>query len=208
MPDVDIYGNILDAGTIEGWFTDTLKAWLPAHLAHQERRLQLPARTIPQPRSWPLVSEFDLEPHDQLPAIVIASPGTAGGPSHDRGIYRVTWRIEAAVAIADRTEREARTLAGIYIAAIRGAIVQNRTLDDKVENARWVGPDDHAIGVTSAGGQRAIYGTAFEIDVRDVVNARQGPAEPPADPYEVPGAPEYPNVSEFTVEAKQPQEAL
>src|SRR5437899_2949617 len=175
MSDVDIFGNVVDADTVEGYVRSALQVWIVAHLAHQERRRGLPARTLPQPRSWPTVSEFDLESHEQLPAIVIVSPGTAGVPEHDRGVYRITWRIEIAVVVAGNTEAQGRMLAALYLAAIKGALIQNRTLTDTVEMCRWAGPDDHAFGLTERGSQRAIYATAFEVTVRDAINARQGP---------------------------------
>jgi hypothetical protein len=205
MPD-DVFGDIIDADTVEGYVRDTLRAWIVAHLAHQERRRGLPARTLPEPRSWPTVSEFDIEAHEQMPAIVLVSPGTAGTPEHDRGVYRTTWRVEVAVAVAGKDETEGRMLAALYLAAIKGALIQNRTLVGNVENCRWAGPDDHAFGVTERGAQRAIYGTAFEVTVRDTVSSRLGPLEPPADPYAPPDAPENPNEADITVIATRPED--
>lgn len=182
-----VFGQIIDADQVEQALRTTLQTWIVPYLAEAERQLEFTPRTLPAPRSWPLVSEFDIRPHEQLPAIIIASPGTANEPEHDRGIYRATWRLEIAVAIADTTETAARRLASIYIAAIRAIVLQRLARDHElVDTAIWTGPDDHAVGVTDTGGQRAIYGTTFHIVVRSVVNARKGPAAPPDDPYEPP----------------------
>lgn len=214
-PDVDIFGNIVDADTIEGYVRQTLigpdpadlsKGWLVAHLAHQERRRGLAARALPQPKSWPTVSEFDIEAHEQMPAVVIVSPGTIGEPEHDRGVYRTVWRIETAVAIAGKDEVQGRMLAALYLAAVKGALIQNPTLGGKVEQCRWTGPDDHAFGTTERGSQRAIYGTAFAVTVRDAVGTRKGTQVPPADPYNPPLPPDYPNVAEITVTATSPED--
>lgn len=186
MPD-DIFGDIIDAETVEQAVRDTLQDWIVAHLAHQERRRGLDPQTLPVPRSWPTVSEFTLEPHDQFPAIIIVSPGT-NTPEHDRGQYRTPWRIEIAVAVAGKDEPEARLLAALYLAAIKGALIQNPTLGGRVEQCRWAGPDEHAFGVYAKAGQRAIYGTTFIVTARDSVNARLGPSDPPPDPYN-PGEP-------------------
>lgn len=205
MTDVDIFGDILDADTVEGYVRATLQAWMPAHLAHQERRRDLDAMTLPQPRSWPTISEFDATNSDQLPAIFILSAGS-GVPTHDRGVYATPFRFEIAVVIAGKNETEARFLASVYLAAIKGALIQNRTLGGNVEKCVWTGNDDHAFGRTERGEQRAIYGTNFEVTVRDAVDARLGPLEPPEDPYDPGSAPENPNEAEILVTATKPED--
>lgn len=191
----DIYGSIIDPGTVELALVDTLKAFLPGHLAHQERRRPdivagLPAAAnghFPAPRSWPKLSEFDSTVQNQLPAITVVSPGAAGAPTREKsGQYSFTWRFQVTVEIAGRDEGQGRDLAGVYLAAIRGALVQNRTLQQRVRNCRWVGGDDHAVRARHP--QRAVYSTNFEVTVRDVVDDRLGPAVPPTDPYN-PGDP-------------------
>jgi hypothetical protein len=203
----DIFGDVIDVGTIERAFVATLKAWLPSHLARQEARLGMETATLPFPRSWPTVSDFDIEVEEQLPAVIVISPGSDANPTRDQtGAYRMTWRFEVAIAIAGRDEYEARNLAGVYLAAIRSALVQNPTLGGVAENTRPVGPDDHAVGQTERGSQRAIYGTSFAVDVRDVVTDTAGPVEPPDDPYH-PGEPAASPLEadiEVTLEASTP----
>jgi hypothetical protein len=182
----DEYGDVIDADTIEAAAKATLKAWLSAHLAIQERRKGLDACSVTRPRSWPTVSEFDPEPHEQLPSVVIVSTGTTGAPVPDgQGRYSATWRLEIAVAVAGAKEDDARRLASMYVAAVRSALVQNQSLGGIASATRWVG-DEYAIGTTQRGA-RAIYGANFDIDVDDVVNAQLGPAEPPPDPCAPPG---------------------
>lgn len=200
----DIFGNIIDADTVEQAVRDTLQAWLPAHLAHQERRRELDPGTLPQPRSWPMVSEFDPEVEEQLPSVFIASPGSVGTPERNRkGQRRKVWRFEIAVIVGGRTEALARRNAALYLAAVIGALEQNRTLGGRVENCSNVGPDDHALGTTRRNGQRAIYSTAFNVMVRDTVSDLLGTVEPPADPYN-PGEPlPAPNQAEIIVTAQE-----
>lgn len=201
----DVFGDIIDADTVETAFRTTLQAWLPDHLAHQERRRDLAPGTLPAPKDWPTVSDFDIEANQRLPAIVIVSPGSVGTPERNqKGEHRKTWRLEVAVVLGDRTERDARRLAAMYLAAVTGAIVQgDRTLGGVAENARNVGPDDHAYGTTEKGAQRAIYGTAFEVTVRDFVNDRLGPTEPSEDPYSPEPFPPSPLEAEITVTAME-----
>ena len=132
------------------------------------------------------------------------SPGGVGEPVREKpGAYTYTWRFQVAVEIAGRDERQARQLAAVYLAAIRGALVQNRTLQGRVKNCRWVGGDDHAVRVRHP--QRAVYSTNFEVSVRDVVNDRLGPNHPPDDPYHPADPPPLPETVEvIEIETGEP----
>ena len=194
---VDIFGDILDVDTVERWLLATLQAWLPAHLKHQERRMAALGRPLPvelpRPRSWPRRSEFDIEVHEQLPAVIVVSAGSVGRPERDRnGMHDKTWRFDTVAVVTGKDEPESRQLGSLYLAAIGGALTQNRTLDGHVASCIEVGPDEHAYGTTRQGGaQRAIYGTTFEVAVRNVRSERLGPDEPPVDPDDPPDAPAY-----------------
>lgn len=199
----DVYGAIVDSDTIEQAFKDSLQAFLPVNLRTQEERLGLAAETLPDPKSWPVVSEFDIRPHEQLPAIIVSSPGH-GSPAHDRGVYRVPWRLEVAVAIGDTTESAARRLASIYIAAVIGAALDDRTLEGIAETTVWTGPGDQAIGTVDTGGQRAIYGTSFEVTVSNTIPRVALPR--PEDPGTPPDAPQTSLEAEFIVTAVAPED--
>lgn len=203
-----LFGEIIDADIVEQALVQTLKDFLPDHLAAQERRrpdvvAELPDAAgghLPRPREWPVLSEFDSLVETQLPAIIVVSPGAAGRPERLRGgQYRITWRFTVHVEIAGKDERQARRFAAVYLAAIRGALVQNRTLQGAVELCSWAGGDDH--GVRPRHPQRAVYGTNFEVTVRDVVNDRLGPSEPSPDPYNPEPFPPAPEEADFIVEA-------
>jgi hypothetical protein len=204
---VDIFGDIIDADTIEQAALTTLQAWLPDHLAHQERRRPAVAALVPgghfiAPRSWPTVSDFNLKAEDQLPAVVLVSPGTVGAPRRERGgQYSATWRLEVAIGVAGRDEAEARQIASIYLAAIRGALVQgDPTLGGLSEKCVWTGPDDHAFGPTVGHSRRALYGTEFAVTVHNVVCDRLGPTAPSPDPHNPDDPPPVPDEAEILIE--------
>lgn len=205
MSDVfdEIYGPGIDADTVEAALRATLKAFLPGELARQEARRSdlvgdLPAAAgghFPVPRSWLTLSEFDSTVETQLPAITVVSPGGPGRPTRERrGSYSFAWRFQVSVEIAGRDERQARALAAVYLAAIRGALVHNRTLQGQVRNCVWDGGDDHAVRRRHP--QRAVYSTNFEVTVADVVNDRLGPDTPPNDPYRPSAPPPVPETVE------------
>lgn len=198
-----IYGDVVDSDTIERALVTTLKAYLPGHLARQEERRPDIVTDLPSaanghfalPRSWPTLSQFDSTVENQLPAITVVSPGGPGEPTRERsGSYSYTWRFQVSVEVAGRDEAQARALAGIYLAAIRGALVQNRTLQRKVRLCRWIGGDDHAVRRRHP--QRAVFSTNFAVTVADVVNERLGPDAPPTDPYDPAAPPPLPETVE------------
>jgi hypothetical protein len=203
----DIYGDVIDADTVEIALVATLKDFLPGALAHQERRRPDLLTDLPPtnaghflaPKTWPMLSEFDSTVETQLPAVTVVSPGAAGTPTRDQhGAYRFSWRFQVSIEIAGRDERQARKLASVYLAAIRAALAQNRTLGGEVEQCRWIGGDDHAVRTRHP--QRAVYSTNFEVTVRNVVNDRLGPETPPEDPYNPGPFPPLPEEAEFIVE--------
>jgi hypothetical protein len=193
-----IFGSVIDSGRVEQAVSATLEAWLPSHLHNQETENGLPTGKIPRPRSWPPVSEFDPRPHEQLPSVVIVSPGTtAVGPREAKGKHRATWRVEIAVCVAGRDEPQARKLAAMYIAAVRSALVQNPTLGGFAERTDWAG-EDNTVGAVDRQ-PRAIYGAYFDVTVEAVVDHRAGPATPPDDPYDPPDAPQTFTSADITV---------
>ncbi len=195
---VDTFGNYLDVDTVEQAAVAALALWLPDAIAHQERRKGLVARTVPLPRNIDRRSEFDLENGEQLPAIVLRSTGTVGGPDLDQRGRRKTWRLEVAAINRGRDETEARLLGSIYLAAIAMVFEYDPTLGNIVERVREAGPDDLAYGTTGNPGDdaRSIYGTTFEVTARvvsDVVRL----SEPSIDPYTP--APPFPSLLEAVI---------
>lgn len=187
------------SGLIEDALRDTLRAWLPEQLSRLETENDMPARSLPLPRSWPVASEFDLEPHEQLPAIFIVSTGKHGPAQRRPEGWRATWGCEVAVAVAAQDEGAARRLAGLELAGVRAALLWHPTLGGLAEHVEW-GDEDLAVGNVGRSA-RAVFGAAFDVVIPLAVAARPDD-EPPAprpEPYEPrPGAPTY-DTAEITV---------
>lgn len=197
MSTPDPFGNALDADSVEDALRASIQTWLPAWLAHEERRKGWPPGRLPRPRSWPTVSEFALKPRDQRPSVVLVSEGTTGAPERLLGEWRRTWRFGLAVAIAGRDEAEARQLAAPYLTAAANAAITDQTLGGIAEQVRISGPDDHAFD-GETGTQLALYGTELQVTARSQMPAylardTEGNPVPPLDPYvpdPVPGLPD------------------
>lgn len=188
---VDPFGDLIDADTIEQAAVASLKRWLPDYLAGQERRKAaritaagLPSGWhIPRPRSWPTLGDFELEPHIQTPAVVLVSPGAEDVPEVLRdGSLRQNFGLELAVVVGGNSIDQARLVASMYIAAVKGAMRHDRTLGGIAEKVRITGRDDHAYGTADQGGARAIYGCPFAVTVRDTPPPVTQ-TDPSADPY-------------------------
>lgn len=191
-------------GLVEDAVKATLKAWLPSHLERIARENGLQPRSLPQPRSWPVASEFDLRPHEQLPAVFIVSTGKAGTAVREITGWRAAWGCEIAVAVRARDETAARHLAGLYLAAVRTALMWNDGLGGLADDIRW---GDENLAVGSVGREaRAVFGAAFEIDIPDSVATRplEEPGSPPTDPVQPPPALSQVEEIALTINAEEP----
>jgi hypothetical protein len=191
----EIYGRVIDPFTVKLALRDTLQTWLKHHLPVQADRYGLPPTAFPLPKTWPKgISDFDVALEQQLPSIVIVQHGGQANPRRNqRGEYAKTWQFDVRAAVAGKTEEDAEKLASVYLAAITSALVQNGTLGGLAKSTTPVGPDSYDIGTSRAQGQaraqRAVYGSIFAVEVRNVVTDMAGPDTPPPDPYDPPAPP-------------------
>lgn len=189
------------SGLVETAVLDTLKAWLPSHLARIERENDLEPGELPRPPegSWLVASEFDLRDHERLPAIFVVSNGKTGAPSKGPRGWRATWGCEIAAAIAAQDEATARRIASLYLAAIETALLWHHTLGGLAEQIN-PGIDDLIVGGTGRS-RRAVFGQAFQILIPHSVPRRppEEPDEPPADPLEPPATVEPFDTADITV---------
>lgn len=195
----DPLGNAVDADTIEDALRAGIQAWLPAWLAHEERRRGWPDGRLPLPRSWPTVSDFRIDVNMQRPSVILVSGGTTGAPQRLPGELRRTWAFAVAVVIAGKDEAEARQLAAPYLTAVAMAATTDPTLGGVTENVRWSGGDDHDFGTPASGGsQVAVYATSLEVTARSAVASHiptdpvTGIPIPPDDPHDPDPTPELP----------------
>jgi hypothetical protein len=192
---------------VERALRDHLKAWLPSHLRRVAVENGLTARALPEPRSWPTASEYDLQPHEQLPAVFIVANGKTGAGERGPNGWRATWSCEVAVAVAAQSEEKARELAGMLLAAVETALLWHPTLDGLAEHITW-GAQDLAVGRTgrTAGrAHRAVFGAQFDLVIPQAISRRppEEPADPPSDPYEPPETPPALETADITVTSER-----
>jgi len=202
---IEVYGRLIDATQVEDAVEDSLKLWLPAYIAEVERQNSMDPQSLPLPASYSRVNEFYKWSEDQLPAVLIVSPGLAPTipKMKGNGIYHCWWRVGVAIIAAGQDRETTRMLAKRYTAAVRGALLQHAGLGDfGAEGITWNGernsdvPDDSTRTLGSGA-------CTFDVEVSEVVNARLGPSTPPDDPYV---DQDWPEAQEFELEVTTKEE--
>jgi hypothetical protein len=189
---VTIFGRIVHDGQVEQAAMQTLQKWLPTYIAELERQTGRDRGSLPTPRAWRTanvsVNELATWPEDQLPALLVVSPGLADRPELIGGVYTGHWALGVAVITSARDKETTGTLAKLYGAAIRAVLVQHPTLEGFAAHIDWV--DDNLDEVPHE--RQRTLGAAinvFEITVDDVLTVAGGPIEPdpkpdPTEPYD------------------------
>lgn len=133
------------------------------------------------PRSYSCSSAFDRWAEDQLPAIVVVSPGTLEPPELRGGIYGAAFGLVVGVYCSAATEIATHELVRIWTAAIRSCLVQTPSLGGLVSELVLLEESYDDVDVSD----RRTYaaGTvAFLARVSEIVSVDAGPllgADPP-----------------------------
>ncbi len=187
---MNLLGPILTADHVEQAALDTLKAWMPTYLAEMERQTGRPAGSVPMVRSWSTLNQFAHWTEDQLPGVILVSPGLAQHPTRrGDGSNWARWTLGVGIVVSARDQPTTNALAKLYAAAVRACLLQHPSLGGKSEGLGWTDerytdvPSDQARSV--AGAQ-----LIFWVEYKDVVNDQMGPpfpAQPSPTPLTDPG---------------------
>lgn len=131
-------GELFSPHLIEEEILRVLQRWLPLYVDHVA---ELYGIELPGIASWGLVDEEDDErwPEQAYPALVVIAEQTEGVEQYAEGWYRATWPFRVALYVEHPSRVEARRIAQLYGAVIRGAILQRRSLGDAGRSATWSG---------------------------------------------------------------------
>jgi hypothetical protein len=129
-----IFGPIFDGSVLTRSVLATLKAWFPVYIKEIEIQRGWTPGLIPPPRTYVERWRFDTYPDEQLPIVVVVSPGMADAPTATGdGIMSAWWMCGVGVIAAANTEDNSERLAKVYGAAARAIIEQKSYLDDTWE---------------------------------------------------------------------------
>jgi hypothetical protein len=183
------FGQIVTSRDVEQAVLSTLRGWLPVYLRWFEQQTGRSAGALPNPRSYRVVADPDERfPEEQLPAILVVSPGLAEPPSREGdGSWQATWTVGIGVIVSTATADTTREVAAVYTAAVRAAIVQRGALGGIADHTRWTDEMHDQIVTPDRARHIAAGYLTFDVAVRRVVELpRNLPAEPPED---LPGDP-------------------
>lgn len=198
------FGPIISAFEVELAVADSVRRWMPDYLAELERRRGLEAGRMPAFRSIAVSAELQRMPEDQLPALLIASPGIEVSASaaagrieiHGDGGILARFRVDVAAVVSARGNRHGLRLARLYAAALRTLLVQ-QALQPTVLDLRRLDLTGERFDLLDADGDRTQGAgvVSIAVEVADVSNRLMGPLEPglpPTEPGEPPEEMEWP----------------
>lgn len=193
-PYVSAIGPIVSGRDVELGVVRFLKRWSGTYLAECERQRGLAPAALPRIRTWTIANEFETWPEDQLPCLLLVSPGLVDAPLPDgEGVYRAKFMLGLAVIVSARTGDETAALAKLYCAAMRAAILQHQSLEGLATGVEWLDEnydDLPSIDDRSLGAGQAI----FSVEISGFARRWNGPTTPgeppvtdtdplPEDPY-------------------------
>lgn len=172
-----IYGPLVLATDIEDGATLTLQTWMPQYVGRVSRKVRNgDSLWLPAPKSYVVANDPTHWPEDQLPAIVLASPGTMGKPQRSGRLYRAFWQLQVVVYVSSNDRPATERLAKFYGGAVRSVFTAKADLGGIAAGCEWLGEkydirisdrDERTLGSCS---------NTFSVDVRDVVQALGGPS--------------------------------
>ena len=183
---LSLYGRLIAGVDVEQAFKARVDDRLDDYLNEVERQHGLAVGFLERPRAYVGDERFV---EDQLPAIVVKSPGTADLPAADgRGRYAVRFELELEVHVAAAEPPGA--LAKLYALALRALAVQQPSplfmgvdwVNERYRRAELVGGRTYYIGTVG-----------LEVQVPDVTDRHAGPPDEPGWPEDGgPDSPEWP----------------
>jgi hypothetical protein len=182
------FGPFVAASDVEEAVLAQLQKWQRDYLAEVERTHGLAVGSLPLPRSWTVSSEIERFPEDQLPAVIVASPGLTDPPLADgRGLYTARWRFDVGTQVAARGNRLALRLARLYTLAWRALLLQQQDLAGLApRRIDWT--DERYRLLDSIDDRSTCIGEIeIAVEVSDVTERNAGPLEPLLSPEPDPG---------------------
>jgi len=175
---VSAFGKIVVATQIEYAIRDLLKLYFPMYLREIERIMSWEREELPTPRNYTNRNTFDALPGEELPKVVVISPGLLEPPERvtGDGDYRATWQVGVGVAIAARTEEEADFQVKMYAAAVRGIVLHNKSMGrDDIVGVYWLDENYDDLPIDDQHANYKAAGNFFGVEVEGTINTFMRP---------------------------------
>lgn len=186
MSSIDVFRRIFVAqSAIEEPIKLLLQQYYPSFIKEIESQQSLPIGKISPPleRNYTSRNKFDALAGDDIPKVVVISPGLIGTPKMSgNGQIRATWRLGIGVATAATDEETAKLHCDIYGAAARDIMLKlgGGVLNGHVE---WLDEQYVDLPISDQVMQYRAASIWFSVDIENVATKRGGPELPNAEPY-------------------------
>jgi hypothetical protein len=179
------FGNIVVASDIEYAVRDILQRSFPAYLREVERQVGWEGEELPAPRNYTTRNSFDALPGEEMPKVVVISPGLFDVPTTPEGdgYYRGVWQLGVGIAVAAETEEEADRSVKMYGAATRAILLQNQSLDGIAVGVYWLDENYDDLPVENQLQTYKAAGIYMGVDVEKITTRRAKPVLSEAPQY-------------------------
>ena len=197
-PPENVYGPLVAGSDVEDHVQEIIARWHPSYLYELERLHGIVPGTLPLIRSMVRSAAIEKFPEDQLPCLMIASPGLTDPPIPDGGGYYIaSWRINLAIQVIAGPNRRAQELARWYALVLRSCVEQQQqdpALTRPVHIVRIDWRDENYENLDPINDRTVCIGRVeFAVLVAEVLRRGYGPLEPMIPPQEPgPDAPYWP----------------
>ena len=177
----DIFGPILGPRDVRRALQATLANWADTYIAEMAQRTDTPMVAVGE---WDAVWEDRALPADLTPAVWATCWSTDPKMTPRRngdGTWRAFYIAQANIALYGEDWAAAADLMGLYLAALRSCVLQNRDLGGFATDTMWLGEAVHEMERQT---RRTVeVGVAqFRVTVDDVVDDNLGPRSPGTPP--------------------------
>jgi hypothetical protein len=166
-----LFERIVTGHDVEQWVLELLRRWSGTYLSEVERQHGYEAGAIARVKGWAIGVSFDKWPEDQLPAVIVVSPGLVPPPTKTgEGRYSARWRIDVGIVCSAATQEKSHEQAMLFVAAHKAIIAQHPSLEGHAAGALWL---DESYDQLDYDDSRSLYsGTAsFAVEVDNVLTS-------------------------------------
>lgn len=189
-----LFGRIITKADVELHVREVIKIWIHTYLGEVERQMGIPVGKIPRPRSYHRTDSFDNFVENQLPAIIMVSPGFSRPPTIEGdGQMNGYFAFGVGVIVSARDKESTNNVLAIYLGALMALMLQKRSLGRLAWGCDLIDMSSDELGDEDsrslAGGQME-----FELYIDNITNRQLGPytwQEPGTEPGQVEPGDDY-----------------
>jgi hypothetical protein len=200
-----VFGRIVTADDVERAALQTLKDHAEVYIAEAERQAGREIGAMARPCGFIVATQFEKWPEDQLPVVVLISPGWAG-PSRRLGDGSVIARWSLAVGVIHSAAQIERTRSNalIQLGALRTLIAQHQSLGGLAMAVECLDESNEFVPFSDT---RSLFGaqSIFTVSVPEAFaygHGPDGPWGPPIDPPDPTDPPNWGRVKSADVELR------